>query len=242
MEYSISHTEITRRKKAYLTLSVSLITGLVFASAILNYPVSIGGYLLVITILFLLGAFSFRFLHILSQIIINLSDLSLERMTNKGSEKYLLKKINRINIKWTTNNTIREIYIWLSDGRAVFISALDSFEEFKNNLLKRLDKPIKIEEMHEPLDFDHPLFYSLLGLPISFIGVFICRSIPFLSFQGIKIGIIAFSLYLSTLGVYFIFAKPISNRFGKRTIISDYITGFLMICSGIIMPLLFLTI
>ncbi len=242
MAYTISQAEITRRKKAYTTLSVSLIMGVILASAILNFPVSIGGYLLVVFILFLLGIFSFRFLHILTKTIVSLSDLSLDRVNNRGSEKYLLKNVDRIIVKWTTNNTIREMYVWLSDGRAVFISALDGFEEFKKDLLRRLDKNVKIEKIREPIDFDHPLFYSLLGLPISFIGVYVCKLIPILSYQNIKIGIIAFTIYLIVLGFYFIFAKPISSRYGNRTTMADYGTGFLMICSGITIPLLFLSI
>ena len=233
MEYKILQVEITRRKKAYITLSCGLIIGLVLASIILNFPVSIGGYLLTITVIFLIGAFSFRFFRNLSQTKINLSNQSLERIVNGVSEEYLLKNINRVKVKWTTNNTIREIYIWLSDGKSVFISALDNFEEFKKDLLGKLDKGVTIEEIHEPLDFDHPLFYSLLGLPISTIGVLIFKSAPYLNYQQIKIGVMAFFVYLFIFGIYFIVAKPLSKRSGNKTIASDYISGTLMICSAI---------
>jgi len=105
--------------------------------------------------------------------------------------------------------------------------------------LTKLDSNVVVKEIHEPLDFDHPLFYSILGLPISFVGVFICKSIPSLSYQKIKIGIITFFVYLFILGIYFITARPISKRSGNKTVTSDVIAGTLMICSGIIMLLFF---
>jgi len=233
MKYKISQTEITRRKKAYATLSLSLIVGLILASIILSFPVSIGGYLLTITVIFLIGAFSFRFFRNLSQTKINLSNQSLERIVNGVPEEYLLNNINRIKVKWTTDGTIREVYVWLSNGKSVYISALDHFEEFKKDLLGKLDKGVKIEEIHEPLDFDHPLFYSILGLPVSTIGVLVFKLIPSLNYQHIKIGVIAFFIYLLVFGIYFIAAKPISKRSGNKTVVSDYITGVLMICSAI---------
>lgn len=233
MKYRISQTEINRRKRAYLTLSISLIVGLILASIILNFPVSIHGYLLTITVIFLIGAFSFRFFRNLSQIKINLSAQSLYRITNGAAEKYPLSNINHVKVKWTTNNTVREIYIWLSNGKSVYVSALDHFEEFKKDLFGKLAEDVKIQEIHEPLNFDHPLFYSLLGLPISAIGVLIFKSIPYLSYQHIKIGLMAFFVYLFILGIYFIDAKPLSRRYGNKTVVSDYIAGVLMMCLAI---------
>jgi hypothetical protein len=240
MEYTISQTEIARRKKAYLTLSASIMIGLVLASTILHFPVSIGGYVLVLFLIFLLGAAAYHFFFDLSRMQIYLSDQSLKRTVNRIPEEYILNKIHHVKVKWTTNKTVREMYIWLNDGKSVFITSLDRFEEFGKNLLAKLNSSVVVEEIHEPLDFDHPLFYSILGLPISFVGVFICKSIPSLSYQKIRIGIIAFFVYLFILGIYFITARPISKRSGNKTVTSDIITGILMICSGIITLLFFL--
>lgn len=233
MVYKISQAEITRRKRAYLTLSTSIMVGLVLASIILNFPVSTGGYVLTTTVIFLLGAFSFRSFHTLSQTKIVLSNQALERIVNGVSEKYFLSNVNRVKVKWTTNNTIREVYVWLNGGTSVYISALDHFKEFRKKLFSKLDKGVKIEEIHEPLDFDHPLFYSILGLPISTIGVLIFKSVPYLNYQHIKIGVMAFFVYLFIFGIYFIFARPLSKRYGNKTVASDYIIGFLMIGSAI---------
>ncbi len=242
MDYRISQTEIARRKRAYLTLSTSILVGLALASIIFHFPVSIGGYVLTITVIVLLGAFSFRSFHTLSQTKITLSNQALKRIVNGVSEEYILGNINRVKVKWTTNITIREVYIWLSNGTSVYISALDRFEAFKKDLFGKLDEDVTTEEIHEPIDFDHPLFYSLLGLPISTIGVLFFKVVPFLSNQYIKIGVIIFFVYLLVFGIYFIFTKPLSKEYGNKTVTSDYIMGFLMICSAIVILFLFRSI
>jgi hypothetical protein len=233
MEYTISQTEITRRRKAYITLSMSIVVGLVIASILFNFPVAIGGYALVITALFLLGTFSFGFFRTLLKTKIILSKMSLERIVNGFLEKYALRDIDHVTVKWTTNSTIREIYIYLRDGRSIFISALEQFEEFKEVLVRNLDAGVMIKEIHEPLDFDHPLFYTLLGFPISIAGVFVFTSIPLIGYQQTRIGVSLFVVFLCIFGTYFIIAKPISKRSGNTTVVSDYGLGFLMIASAI---------
>lgn len=234
MEYLISQTEIVRRKKAYATLSVSIIIGLVVASIILRSPISVTGYASIAAFIILVGVISFRFFHKLSKIKIHLFTQSLERVVDGVVEEYTLNKVKRVRIKWTTNSTIREVYIWLSDGKRVFVTALDHFDEFKKDLLGKLNTNTAVEEIHEPLDFDHPLFYSLLGLPISFLGVFIFKSATSPSHQQIKNWLIVFSVYLFVFGVYFIVAKPISKRSGNTSVVVDYSFGLFMICSAII--------
>lgn len=238
MEYRISKIEINRRKKAYTTLSISILVGLVVSSIAINSPITIIGYLLVLATLCSLGLFSFRFLRHLSSAKITLSDKTLKRVINGISEEFSLHKINRIKIKWTTNNTIRGIYFWSDDEKKVVISAIDEFEVFKENLLKKLHKNIIVEEIHEPLDFDHPLFYSLLGLPIGTAGILILKFIPLLRYQHIKIVEIVFFIYLLILGIYFLISKPLSKELGSKKTGSDFIIGGLMICSGIIILLL----
>jgi hypothetical protein len=189
--------------------------------------------LLVTVIIFLVGAFSFRFLRNLSQAKISLSGKSLKRELNGVSEEYLFRNINHVKIKWTTNKTIREMYIWLNDGKDVFVSALDNFEQFKDNLLANLNKDAVVENVHEPLDFDHTLFYSILGLPISTLGVLIFKFVPNLDYRYIKIGEEIFSAFLFMFGIYFIITKPLSKRYGNKATVSDIIVGALMICLGL---------
>jgi len=240
MEYTISKQEIIRRKRAYLTLCTSSLSGLFLSSAVLSFPISPVGYLSVFMTLFLLGVFSFSFLRNLSQSTIILTNQLLKRRVNGNSEDYPIKDINRVKIKWTTNKSIREIYIWLGSGKSIFISALECPEQFKDDLLKRLNKNVVIEEIHEPLDFDHPLFYSLLGFPVSGVGVLAIKSISKLNYQYTKITLIVFVIYLLILGSYFLLAKPLSKRYDAKKTISDYIVGILMIGSATAILLLFI--
>jgi hypothetical protein len=233
MRYFISKKEINRRKNAYKTFAVSLFVGTILFSAIFDFHISYFGYVFILTILFLLGVYSWSFFRNLLQIKIILLDNILQRITGKTTEEYLLRNISSIKIKWTANNTIREIYIWLNNGKSIFISGLDQFEQFREELLVKISKNI-VKEWKEPLDFDHPLFYPILGLLVSSISIFAFKSIQFLNFQYAKIGAIILFIYLLILGIYFIVAKPISKRTGKKTVFSDYIIGFLMICFGII--------
>jgi hypothetical protein len=236
MEYKISQVEIKRRKKAYLTLSLSLIVGLVLSSLIFNYPITLLVYFVYLVTILLLGCFSFNFFHKLLQTKILLSNSLLTRISNKVPEEYPLCDIRRVKIKWTTNNTIREIYIWLKNSNSVYITALDKFEDFKKELITKLTKnniTIPIEEIHEPMDFDHPLFYSILGLPISALGVYFFKIASSIDYNYLKIGSITFAVYLVALGLYFIASKPISKRSGNKTIASDYIMGIFMILSSV---------
>jgi hypothetical protein len=239
MEYRISKQEISRRKKAYLTLCLSLLSGLLLSSIILNFPIYPVGYLSVFTALFLLGAFSFSFLRNLSQITIILTNQLLIRQTMKNSEEYLLKDINRVKIKWTTNKTIREIYIWLKNGKSIFLSALADSEQFEKDLLGKLNKNVVLEKIHEPLDFDHPLFYSLLGFPISGVGLLSIKTISNLNYQHTKTTLVVFIIYLLILGSYFVLAKPLSKRYDIKKINSDYTIGIFMIASAVVILLLF---
>lgn len=241
MIYTASLKEISRRKKAYATLSTSILVGLFLASHFFNLPVAASGYLIVIAVICLLGAYSFRFLHKLLKNDINLTNEELERRVNRTAEKYPLSEVIRVHIKWTTNKTIREMCITFSNKKKIYISALNNFEEFKTNLLKLLNKNVVIGESHEPIDYDHPLFYSTLGLPISTVGVLVFKYIPYLTYPQIRIGMIALFAYLFALGLYFIIAKPLSTRIGKTTEISDYIAGILMIGLGCFLLLMFIS-
>lgn len=239
MEYKTSLTEISRRKKAYATLSTSIILGLFLASFVLKFPISIYGYLLVTLSLDLIGIFSFSFFHNLIKMRIILSKSTLYRNTSKYSEKYQLDHTSRIRIKWTTNNSIREIYLWFDDGKSVFVTGLDCFEEFRKELLKNVGENTNVVEVRERIDFDHPIFYSLLGLPISMFEVLLFKYFSTINYQQLQIGIIVLSIYLFFIGMYFIVTRPISKRSGNKTVISDYIIGLFMVCSGIIFYLIF---
>ncbi|MDD2889671.1 MAG: hypothetical protein PHE49_03400 [bacterium] len=232
-EYKISKDEINRRKRAFTTLSISLIIGLILASKILDFPVSVFGYLCFATALFLSSILLFKSFDYLSQIKIYLSNQIIERTNQKASESFLIANINNVKIKRTTRNTIREIYIWSRDGKSTFINALEDFEQFRTELINKIGKNIPIKEMREKIDFDHPLFYSILGLLISFVGVYLIKTIASLDYFKTKVILFVVSVYIFAVGVYFICTKPISKRYGNKKKFADYIFGFIMVCFSV---------
>ena len=236
MEFEISRKEINRRKKAFSTLLVSLFAGLFLASKILYYPISefifllIGGALLVLDIL------TFRFLDSISRVKLNISEMKIERINAKSTESFLFSDIRKIKIKRRTNGKIREIYIYFNNKNRLFLNAFEeNFENIKNIISKRTRKNVEIKEWREFIDFDHPLFYSILGIPISFLSVYFFRLILNMNNFQAKVMVFIFSVYIFFLGLFFIFKKPISTRYDVERMFADYIFGIFMICIALML-------
>jgi hypothetical protein len=233
MEYKTSIEELNRRKRAFATMSISVTVGSILASRFLDFPIPIIGFLCLILVFFLSGILFFRSFDYLMQTKICLSDKAIKRINKKASESFLISNINRVRVKKTTKNTIREIYIWLCDGKSIFITALEDFEQFQKNLASKICKDIAIREISEVIDYDHPLFYSVFGLAISAIGIYAIKLVVNLDYLKTKSIIFVFSIYVFTLGIYFIYARPISKRYGNQKQIIDYIFGLAMVLFGI---------
>ncbi len=175
MEYRISKDEISRRKKAFLTLSISLMIGLILASIISDFIISFIFYLSFAIALLASNVLLFSSFKLFLLIKITLSEQFIERSNNKGYESFLVTDITRIRIKRTTKKSIREISIYFRNGKSLAINALEDFEQFLYDLIISVNENTVIKEIHEPINFDHPLFYSLLGQLISFIGVYLMK-------------------------------------------------------------------
>jgi hypothetical protein len=233
MPYEISPAEIKRRKLAYLSLSMSLVIGTFFSSIIYQVAIPIVGYALLSLALWLIGAFSFYFFRKMSVVKINLSGNSLQRKSGHSLEEYPFAKIKKIQIKWTSHNSIREIYIWMKNGKSIFVTGLLNFRKFRGELLSKVNKSAVINEWHEPINFDHLLFYPILGLIISNLSILACKNLINLNSHQAQLLMWLFLGYLFIFGLYFIFTTPIAKRSGNKTKGQDYILGILMITAGI---------
>jgi hypothetical protein len=234
MEFTTSKSELSRRKKAFITLLVSIYVGSFLASKFFNYPISIIGYLSLALVFFLVGILTFQFLNSISKIKIRLSDKKIERTTGRVSESFFLSDIQRIKVKARTNGIIREIYIWFSNRRNLFMTAFEKdFNRFKDVLAGKISKDIVVEEVREPINYDHPLFYPILGLLISFAGIYFLKYITFIDYSKLKTIFFIFSVYAFALAIYFILIKPISKRSGAKQTVVDYIIGLIIVCSSI---------
>ncbi len=239
MNFIISKKELNRRKKAFALLLLSLLAGIVLFSNILVFPISSIGYISVIIVFLVLCVATFQFLSSLSQMKICITDEEIERVREDIIEKYFLSEIKSLKIKRRTNGVIREMYIVFHNHKHLYINGFeDEFENLKNMVISKLNKNAIIKEFYEPLDFDHILFYPILGLLISFISIFAFKYIFALDYFGIRILILFFSVYIFSLAIYFFLKKPISARSGKNQIKIDYFFGVVMI----MMSLLILTV
>lgn len=225
MEFSISTVEINRRKIAFATLSASLLSGLFLSALFLKYPLSIYVYLTFAGALIFINAMLFPLFKYMKKIKIRFAGQIMERITPKGTEIYPIDNISSVKIKRTSHATIREIYIYCRGEKNVFISALDQFEAFLEHLQNALSSDVPVKKIREVIDFDHPLFYSLLGFPISFTGLWFIKSVMTIDYARMKILLIIISLYLLGVGFYFWGKRPIANRFGDKKKYSDYVFG-----------------
>lgn len=225
MEYNISTVEINRRKIAFATLSASLLSGLFLSALLLKYPLSIYVYLAFAVVLIIINVMVALLFKYMRKISISFTGQVLMRITPKSTEIYPVENIRNVRIKRTSRRTIREIYIYCNDEKSVYISALDQFETFREHLHKVLSPDVPVKEFRESVDYDHPLFYALLGLPISFTGLWFTRSILTIDYERMKILLIIIAVYLLGVGFYFFWKRPITKRFGDKKKYSDYVFG-----------------
>lgn len=209
IKYKISDKEIRRRKKAFLSLSISLLLGLVLVSILFNFSISYLFFGLFTLVLLLTNLWLKEFFNNFLRMKIGLS----KEFLVKTDKKFLIKKINKIKIKWTTNNTIREIGVFFDDGKSLFINGLSNFEKFRINLIKNVAKNVVVKNSREPMDFDSIFFYPSLGLILSLGTVYLQKLITSFSYQTMKIFLYGLIIYIFLIFIYFVISKPISKRY-----------------------------
>lgn len=218
-EFVVSSTEIARRKRAFATLEISLLVGLVLAlnRVIVEQPfIALTGiciFAFLLTVAFIMVT---RFFRKFSKMKLLLDEKYLQRKSVKGDEKFLLSDIKIIDIKRTTRKTIREIKLIFSDGGIVFVNGLEHFEEFRQGIIDHSCNKVAIKEYQEPFDFDHPLFYLILGLFISISSVYITKYLLTLGTKVMKIVTVVLFIYIFAVVIFLATQKPVSKRYGNR--------------------------
>jgi hypothetical protein len=243
MEFIISKKEIVRRKKAFVILLSSMMVGLFLSSLFLEYEISMYGYLFIFILFIFLIAITFNFFNSISKLKIFISEEEITKTNKEKSETFLLSEIKHIKVKRRTNGIIREIYITFNNQKELIITAFEeNFENIKNLLIGKRDSIILLKETKELIDFDHPLFYSILGLPISFVSIIFIKLITNLEHFQTKYILFALSLYVFVIGAYFFIKKPMFITFGKKHTATDYVIGSIIVCGGIFLFLVGLSL
>ncbi|MDD4410001.1 MAG: hypothetical protein PHW52_05120 [Candidatus Pacebacteria bacterium] len=208
--------------------------GILLWSSFFDYPISIYGYLLIIIAELFLGTVASHFFNSISRLRINISDGQIKKMNGKLSEEFLLSGIRSIKVKRRTNGMTREIYINFDDQKELVITAFEEgFESIENLIISKVGSSVPVREIREMVDFDHPLFYSILGFPISLVGILLMKILTGVSLLHLRYVLFAMSGYVLLIGIYFIIKKPTSIRSGRRQVAVDYMLGLIMICGSI---------
>ena len=236
-QYNISKTEIDRRRKAFTSLIVSL---LIFSTLfsidliIKNIRISIIVFTFLALILFLSRIMTFKFLKNLLKMEIMITDNYLLKIWNKTEVKCFFNEIKYIKIKKTSKGYNRAIEIFAKTKSNININGLDNFEKFEQELIKKIDNS-KIKLVKEPLDFDHPFFYPIFGLLVSFLSIYGFRMLVGLDYQSIKIFYYTVLIFNFFISIYFFITKPLSKTFEKKKINPDYIFSVLIILISILL-------
>jgi hypothetical protein len=241
-KFGISRKEINRREIAYASLLIFLIVGIFICEILFKLQVLFPGTVIIGILLFI----SWLYFHIFFKSIIDnkvcIFDKCLYRFENDAWTKYSLEDIKRINIKHTTRNTIREVAVFPKEGQSIFINGLEDFDKFTKELCASVGKEVEIREITEPLDFDHLLFYPILGTLLSFTGVGFLRLMINFDSQTMKLLLGIFSVYLISLGIYFLYSRPISKSYGKNRSSTDRVWAIMLISAGLFMVFLTLVL
>lgn len=234
MEYEISKKEIKRRKEALLRLIVSfdLAYFVLFGFLFFNNFVYFASFILIINIVYILFIFYiYQFFKSYSRVKIIISQDHLERKTSNAIERLFLNSIKNITIVKTFKDKIREIRIF-ANNKTLVLDGVENFSGFVDELLNKI-KNIKPGYKKEPLDYDHPLFYILLGLLLGVLSILFMNKIIQSDFQVINIIQKIIAIFASLLGLYFMIGKPLSKRYDYQKSLPDYIWGIIFIISGL---------
>lgn len=240
MEFLISKKETKRRRYAFLALISSFYIGLIIFSKLLTLQISPTSLILILVLLIIFYILTSNYFNYLSNSEIAIQDGYIERKNKQNIERYLIAEIKNIGIKRRSNGNIREISICFTNKRNLYINAFEEdFRMIEEILLKSINKEVIIRESKEPIDYDNLLFYPILGLVISFVSILAYSKVVLADYSITKMLFPLFSVYLLSLGIYFLIKKPIATGSGKGIVKTDNIFGICMIVFSILIFLAF---
>ena len=96
------------------------------------------------------------------------------------------------------------MYISFRNYKYHYINAFEEkFELLKYTLLGQLNNEVFVKEIHESINFDHILFYPVLGLIISFLSLFFLKQILRADYYSIRAILLFFCLYFFLGNLFF---------------------------------------
>jgi len=236
-KFIISFKEIKGRKKAYTTLILSIfLSSIVFSlkSIRQNYPFSILILLIFALILLVTRILLFKFFSNYLKTFYLLSDNSIVRDTIKTKEKFHFNDLSKLKVTLKSSGTLRRIWGYQNSGKSWTIDGVDKFEDFWELLRKSISEDVEIVIRREPINFDHPNFYSLLGVILCLLCVFGISAINTVSPSDTLMILMAIFIYNLILGIYIMTTKPMSKSWGPVYKKIDIISGVAIIAVTIL--------
>lgn len=228
-EYTLSTREIERRTHAFTRLLLSFALGVILTSPDMLLALrwmAMPALILLTIILMLVRQVSMKFSHKYARMKLSLSSQGLERAETSAQEQFEFQDISAIQIKRTVTGAIREIMLKRHTGQRVYVNAVRDFEHFKDDLISRTRPDTVVHEFRERIDYDHPLFYIVLGGIVGVITTLALRLMTSLALHQIQTLNAGIALYVAAMGVYWLFSNPIVNRYGNKFRKSDLMWGW----------------
>ncbi len=236
-EYPVSIKETNRRKGAFSSLLLFFLVGLIVTSLdflVSNIPWSLILVVVFALLLFGLSYWNIRWQNRFSRKRVTTGIQGIKRSAPDSEETYLYKDVQRITTKRTVKGYIRQIKLTLASGRSTTINGLNpqDSENLNEAIKHHCRDSAKYTEMKEPLDFDHPLFYPVLGLVLSSLFTLAIRLLAGLNESNLKILDICIIGYVALVGLAIFLMRPFYNLYGNKGRKNDYLLGSFFIVAA----------
>ncbi len=235
MDFFISKSELSRRQKAYAALVGGVFAGFLVFPRLFGFSLPLLVYLAGGLAFFLLGLTSFASFKTLSAVRIRLTGRELERSGKSRPERFDLSGTRAFTITRRTNGMIREICLLFPGRRTLCLTAMEpDFERLQQELTAALPSGVAVKDHREPLDYDHPLFYPVLGLLLALAGSFFIRTLLTADRLMLKYWHWGLAGAAFLLALYILWGKPVASRTGDDPPAADYLIGAAMLLAGLL--------
>ena len=218
-DFPLSPTEMDRRRQAY----TRLVTWIGLASLVSSLDLLVASPLVALPALLALWAFLllsrarfFRSFTRYSRTVWSLADRQLVRSDGTSREAYALQDVQRIQVKRTVDGRIRAVSVSFAGGRNVYVNGLQSPQEFTRELTSGSGQAAVLPEIREPVAYDHPWFYRIVGLLIGLAITTGARLVTNLTGTGVKWVQCVAAAYELAFGAYWLYAMPVAKTYGQR--------------------------
>lgn len=236
IEFPLSAEEMDRRREAYTRLVSFTALGAVASSLDLlwRHPLLAGGELVFLIALLLWSrAYVIGALARYAGTVWSLSDSHLLRTDDASREEHAIADIVRIRVTRMVGGGIRGVAIAAPARRTMYVNALAEPQRFLDELLSRAVQAPAVAETREPIDYDHPWFYRLLGLVIGVALTSALRAVLRASASDATWVYLAVAAYMIVFGAYWLYGMPVSQSYGERRRVVDVTVGLTALVAGI---------